>query len=270
MASASPFRGVDTHAHVFSADALPVAGARYRPAYAATLDAWRALWSASGITHGVITQVSFFGTDNRELLAAIARAPSILRGAAGIDPGFDDAALRALDAGGVRALRLNLSGAADYSPYGDAAWRALYARAAALGWHAEVFVDAGRLPELVPVFEGTAIPIVLDHFGNPGAGARAAEATLDAAARLARTRAVWCKLSAPYRLAPGSDPARLAAQWLALLGPDRLVWGSDWPWTRQEAGRNYAELAACLDRWVAPEVARAVLWDNPARLYRFD
>ena len=268
MASASPSRGVDTHAHVFSADAPSVAGARYRPAYAATLEGWRALWPTGAVTHGVITQVSFFGTDNRELLAAIARAPACLCGVAGVDPGFDEAALRSLDAGGVRALRLNLAGVADYAPYGDAAWRALYARAAALGWHAEVLVDSGRLPELVPVFEGTPIPIVLDHFGNPGAGARAVDATLDAAARLACTRALWCKLSAPYRLAPGSDPARLAAQWLALLGRDRLVWGSDWPWTRNEGGRNYAELAASVDRWLPPAVARAVLWDNPARLYR--
>jgi len=76
-------------------------------------------------------------------------------------------------------------------------------------------------------------------------------------------------VSAPYRLARGSDPARLAVRWLEVLGSDRLVWGSDWPWTRHEAGRNYGELAASVDRWVAPEIAPAVLWDNPARLYRF-
>jgi predicted TIM-barrel fold metal-dependent hydrolase len=269
MASASPSRGVDTHAHVFSADAPAVAGARYRPGYEATLEGWRALWPAGGITHGVLTQVSFLGTDNRELLAALARAPALLRGVAGVDPGFDDAALAALDAGGVRALRMNLSGAADFAAYGDVAWRSLHARAAALGWHAEVFVDAGRLPEVVGLFEGTPIAVVLDHFGNPGPDERTVDATLDAAARLAGTRAVWCKLSAPYRLAAGSDPARLAARWLEVLGPDRLVWGSDWPWTRHEAGRNYGELAASVDRWVAPEIAPAVLWDNPARLYRF-
>jgi predicted TIM-barrel fold metal-dependent hydrolase len=269
MASANPSRGIDTHAHVFSADAPAVNGARYRPTYAATLDGWRALWPTGGITHGVLTQVSFLGTDNRELLAAIARAPALLRGVAIVDPGYDEAALRSLDAGGVRALRLNLSGVADYARYADDAWRSLYVRAAALGWHAEVFVDAGRLPELVPAFEGTPIAVVLDHFGNPGADASAVEATFDAAARLACTRAVWCKLSAPYRLGRRSDPARLAAQWEALLGRDRLVWGSDWPWTRHEAGRNYGELAASVDRWLEPDAAGAVLWDNPALLYRF-
>ena len=246
-----------------------MAGARYRPEYAARLEDWRALWPAGGITHGVLTQVSFFGTDNHELLAAIARAPQLLRGVASVDPGFDDAALRALDAGGVRALRMNLSGSADLAAYASPAWHALFARAAKLGWHAEVFVDAGMLPELIPVFEGTPIALVLDHFGNPGAGERAVEATLEAAARLTRTRTVWCKLSAPYRLAQGLDPARLAARWLEVLGRDRLVWGSDWPWTRHEAGRNYGEAAASVDRWVPRATVPAVLWDNPAQLYRF-
>jgi predicted TIM-barrel fold metal-dependent hydrolase len=269
MPSASPPCAVDTHAHVFSADAPPVAGVRYRPAYAARLEDWRSLWPVGGITHGVLTQVSFFGTDNRELLAAIARPPEFLCGVASVDPTFDEAALRALDAGGVRALRMNLSGATDLANLATPAWQALFARAAKLGWHAEVFVDAGRLPELVAVFEGTPIALALDHFGNPGAGERGIEATLDAAARLAGTRAVWCKLSAPYRLAEGHDPARLAARWLEVLGRDRLVWGSDWPWTRHEAGRNYGELAASVDRWVPRAIAPAVLWDNPARLYRF-
>jgi len=269
MPSASPSRAVDAHAHVFSADAPAVAGARYRPGYAARLEDWRALWAPAGVTHGVITQVSFFGTDNRELVTAIARAPEHLCGVAGVDPDCDDTTLEALGAAGVRALRMNLAGAADFAAYATAPWQALFARAARLGWHAEVFVDAGRAPELVAVFEGTPIALVLDHFGNPGAGERGLEATLDAAARLACTREVWCKLSAPYRLAKGLDPARLAGRWLEVLGRDRLVWGSDWPWTRHEAGRNYGELAASVDRWLPSAVAAAVLWDNPARLYRF-
>jgi predicted TIM-barrel fold metal-dependent hydrolase len=65
-------QGVDCHAHVFSATAPPVAGARYRPSYAARLAAWRALWRPAGITHGVLIQPSFFGTNNTEMLATIA------------------------------------------------------------------------------------------------------------------------------------------------------------------------------------------------------
>ncbi len=269
MPSPEASRGVDAHAHVFSATAPAIAGARYRPEYAATLDAWRALWPASGITHGVLTQVSFFGADNREMLAAIARDPARLRGVAIVEPHWDLATLRALDAGGVRAVRLNLSGSADFEGYANREWRALFDRAATLGWHVEVFVDAGRLPDIAPAMASHALPVVFDHFGNPGTGAESMARTFDAVAQLAAAKPVWCKLSAPYRLG-GADPASLARRWIAIVGAGRLVWGSDWPWTRHESGRDHARLRAQLPRWLGNERTRAVLWDNPARLYRFD
>ncbi|HST01643.1 MAG TPA: amidohydrolase family protein, partial [Usitatibacter sp.] len=68
-------RAVDAHAHVFSADAPAVAGARYRPTYGANVKDWRGLWERAGITHGVVVQPSFFGTDNREMLDTIAADP---------------------------------------------------------------------------------------------------------------------------------------------------------------------------------------------------
>ena len=64
---------IDCHAHVFSAHAPSVPGARYRPDYGANVDVWRAQWPQAGITHGVVVQPSFFGTDNREMLDTIAR-----------------------------------------------------------------------------------------------------------------------------------------------------------------------------------------------------
>lgn len=262
-------RGVDAHAHVFSATASAVAGARYRPAYAARLEEWRGLRAAAGITHGVVVQVSFFGTDNRELLDAIARDPAHLRGVAIVDAEASPAHLAALHEGGVRAARLNLGGTTDFAMYGSAAWRRLFERIGNLGWHLETFVDAGRFAQLAAALAQVPIPLVLDHFGNPGHDEDTRERTFEAASALATHRPVWCKLSAPYRLG-AADPARLAARWLEIVGPGRLVWGSDWPWTRHEAGRDYGELAAALGRWVPAEIVGAILWDNPARLYRFD
>src|SRR4051812_14286368 len=82
-------RAVDAHAHVFSADAPAVAGARYRPTYGANVKEWRGLWERAGITHGVVVQPSFFGTDNREMLDTIAADPQHLRGVAVLDPLVD-------------------------------------------------------------------------------------------------------------------------------------------------------------------------------------
>jgi predicted TIM-barrel fold metal-dependent hydrolase len=266
MSIAKPARGVDCHAHVFSADAPAVANARYRPRYAATLEAWMAQWPSAGVTHGVLVQPSFFGTDNRELLAALSRAPDRLRGVAVVDADVDDRELRALDACGVRAIRLNLQSLEDYAVFGREPWSALFGRIAALGWHVETFVEAGRAVQLAAALWAARVDIAFDHFANP-ADDIAGDPTFRALADLARDREVWVKLSGPYRLA-GHDAAALAQRWIGVLGADRLVWGSDWPWTRHEGANDYGRLRGELDRWVGAERAHAILWDNAARLYR--
>lgn len=261
-------RAVDAHAHVFSATAPAVVGARYRPAYGAEMNEWRDLWRRTGVTHGVVVQPSFFGTDNREMLDTIASDPQHLRGVAVLDPIVDNATLARFSALGVRAVRLNLAGIEDYRSYATPRWLDFYERVAGVGWHVEVFVDLGRLPEIEPAFSGTAIPVVFDHFGSAGAEARSLAATFDSVARLAATGPVWAKLSAPYRHA-GAQPGQIARRWLDAVGPANLVWGSDWPWTGHEAGRDYARLRSDLDHWLDARVVRAVLWDNAARLYGF-
>jgi predicted TIM-barrel fold metal-dependent hydrolase len=261
--------GIDCHAHVFSVTAPVVTGARYRPAYEATLEAWRDHWAASGITHGVLVQPSFFGTDNTEMLAAIAKAPALLRGVAVVDETADTPALRLLHDGGARAIRLNLHGDVDFAALGSRPWLELFDRVQALGWHVEAFVDTEHVPELARAMASSTIPLVLDHFGVPGRDANFAEETFAAAKELSASRPVWCKLSAPYRL-EGANADALATRWIETLGEERLVWGSDWPWTRHEQGGDYGELRGLLDMWVGVKLARRILWDNAARLYGFD
>jgi predicted TIM-barrel fold metal-dependent hydrolase len=259
-------RGIDSHAHIFSADAPAVKGARYRPAYAATLDAWRAAWNDAGITHGVLVQPSFFGTDNAEMLAAVARDRDHLRAVAVVDPAFGREALARLSGAGAIALRFNLHAIDNVWPFFEGAWRDLLHRARAVGWHLEVFATAGAAPAIAQALASIDIAVVFDHFAAPGptSGAR----TFEALARLARTRNVWCKLSAPYRIAP-VDAAGAAAKCIEAVGEGRVVWGSDWPFTRHEDASTYATLRASLDQWAGASAPR-ILWDNAARLYRFD
>jgi len=262
-------RGVDAHAHVFSAQAPAVPGARYRPPYAAERDAWRSQWPAAGITHGVVVQPSFFGCDNREMLDTVASDPRHLRGVAVLPPSIDDATLKRFHATGVRAMRLNLRGVRDYAEYSSAAWRSLFDRAHALGWHVECFIDTGRMRDIVPALEPSPVDVLFDHFGAPGARAATVDATFEAVRHLARTREVWCKLSGPYRL-EGGDPREHARRWHDAVGPSRLVWGSDWPWTGFEGDQDYASLRMRLADWVDAKVERLALWDNAARLYGFE
>lgn len=262
-------RGVDAHAHVFSAQAPAVPGARYRPPYAADRDAWRSLWPAAGITHGVVVQPSFFGYDNREMLDTIAGDPGHLRGVAVLPPSIDDATLKRFHAVGVRAVRLNLRGVRNYAEYMTAAWRSLFDRTHALGWHVECFVDTGRARDIAPAFRDSPVNVLFDHFGLPGADPATVNATFDAVRDLARSREVWCKLSGPYRLG-GGDAREHAKRWHDTVGPSRLVWGSDWPWTGFEVDQDYMVLRRCLGEWVDAKLERLVLWDNAARLYGFE
>lgn len=217
------------------------------------------------MTRGVLIQPSFFGADNREMLAALAADPSHLRGVAVLDASAGEALLARLDQAGVRGLRLNLRGAQE-EMYGLEPYQRLLERIRDRGWHVEVFTDAGRLPSVVASLAAIPMRVVFDHFGHPDPAD--VDATFAAVARLAETHEVWAKLSAPYRL-EGLDAEKLAHRWLRLAGDTRLVWGSDWPWTGHEAGRDYRSALEALARWAGQPSARSILWDNPARLYRF-
>ncbi len=268
MSTGKATQGVDTHAHIFSAHASAVPGARYRPPYAAQGSDWRSRWPSAGITHGVVVQPSFFGSDNREMLDTIASDPQHLRGVAVLPPNIDDATLARFHAMGVRAIRLNLRGVRDYREYSADTWRALFTRLHARRWHVECFVDTGRLAEIAPAFDDSPVTVVFDHFGAPGREPAVIKATFAAVRGLAATRDVWCKFSGAYRL-EGGEAKEHAARWLEAVGPSRIVWGSDWPCTGFEGDCDYAQLRTRLGEWVDPAVESSVLWDNAARLYGF-
>jgi predicted TIM-barrel fold metal-dependent hydrolase len=258
---------VDTHFHVFKAgQSMPKA--RYTPHYDASLGAWHLHARAAGVTHGVVVQTSFMGTDNRWLLAQLALHGSMLRGVAVVDPGADLPLLADLHLQGVRGIRLNLAG----KPHDMAAWAGaagLWDALLQLGWHLELHTDDGRLPDIIGALPA-ALPLVLDHFARP-ANASMHDASV-LAVRQRRQRgggAVHVKLSAPYRLAAGLNPAHLTQLWLHELGPKALLWGSDWPWTNHEGGADYLALYSALDGWLAgdAQLALGVRSVNPLRLY---
>lgn len=86
--------GIDAHAHVFSKDLSLASGRRYSPDYDATVQAYLANLSEHGLSHGVLVQPSFLGTDNRFLLDALAQAPDRLRGVAVVDTDISRGALQ--------------------------------------------------------------------------------------------------------------------------------------------------------------------------------
>jgi predicted TIM-barrel fold metal-dependent hydrolase len=260
---------IDTHAHVFRRDLPLASGFRYAPEHDALLAELLGIFDSHGITHGVLTAPSFYGTDNSFLLAALAAAPDRLRGTIIVDSAISRDRLEALNRQRVIGIRLNMLRRADLPNLRSPAWHRVLTNAAVLNWHLEIYVEGPRLPQLlVPALE-TGIRVVVDHFGSPDPALQldclGFRGLLDAVAK----GSTWVKLSAPYRQG-GVDPTAYAAALLRAGGPERLVWASDWPWTQNRTGLTYAKVLSWLDQWVPdPAQRRVILDDTPRAIFGF-
>jgi predicted TIM-barrel fold metal-dependent hydrolase len=265
--------GIDTHAHVFERG-LPLANARrYAPAYDAPLSAYLAQLDAHGVSHGVLIQPSFLGTDNSYMLAALRQAPQRLRGVAVVDPTAPDTFLTQLNAEGIVGIRLNLIGAPD-PQLKSPVWQAALGRLHALGWHVELHVEARRLPALLQPLLEAQVNVVVDHFGRPDPALGMDDPGFAALLAAGRTRRVWVKISGAYRNGANQRGEAIALAAMPrlkdALGLDRLVWGSDWPHTQFESQINY-DKAWAFASVLLPSAAdrQQVLVDTPAQLFRF-
>ncbi len=266
--------GIDAHAHVFS-QALTLSGERrYTPGYDATLADYLGHLRAHGLSHGVLVQPSFLGTDNHYLLAALQQAPDQLRGVAVVARDTPRDTLQAMARSGVVGVRLNLVGRAlpDFSERG---WKAFFEHIVALGWHVELHREVEALPTLVRELMPFGVKLVVDHFGRPDARLGVEQRGFAQLLELGLSGQLWLKVSGIYRLA--GTPAQnleFACQAMPLLqqsfGLRRLVWGSDWPHTQHETSIGYAgviEQRQALG-WSAP-VEQALLIDTPRQLFGF-
>ena len=265
---------IDSHAHVFTRG-LPLAAVRrHEPGQDATLAGYLALLDAHGVSHGVLVQPSFLGTNNDFLLAALRACPRRLRGVAVVDPEVDDATLQAMAEGGICGIRLNLVGL-PLPDLAQPAWQRLLARVRALDWHVELHRESHDLAQAAQPVLGAGCKLVVDHFGRPGRQPAGADAGFDWLLATAGDGRVWVKLSAAYRNWPpavAGPAAHDAAQGLLkAFGAERLVWGSDWPHTQHGDITHYAAAHAALADWVPDAAARRrILVDTPAQLFRFN
>lgn len=272
VSSTSPILGVDAHAHVFSRNLQRVSTRRYSPDYDAALETYLAHLREHGLSHGVLVQPSFLGTDNQFLLAALQQAPGQLRGVAVVDPEISREELEQMAGQGVVGIRLNLAGQA-LPDLTDVKWKRLFTQVAALGWHVELYRDVEDLPELISALMPYDCKIVVDHFGRPDALLGVEQPAFAQLLELGLSGRVWMKVSGIYRLG-GSQEQNLvfARDAMPLLvqafGLRRLVWGSDWPHTQFEASMSYGGAVEQLRQLeCSAQVRRALLVDAPQGLF---
>jgi predicted TIM-barrel fold metal-dependent hydrolase len=265
------FTGVDTHAHIFRQDLPMVPNRRYSPHYDAQVEQYLAHLDRNGLSHGVLIQPSFLGTDNSFMLEALRRYPQRLRAVAVVETDVSEAQLDELDEAGVVGIRLNLIGKtlADYS---GAAWIALFERLARRGWQVEIQRGIDDVALIVPAMLACGVNVVIDHFGLPTGGIDVSNPNHKAFLELLGNDRVWLKLSAAYRSQSDLPQARqiLAQVREASGGIARFVWGSDWPNTQFEDQTDYDRQVAFIAALLPDAYERAqVLMANPAKLFGF-
>ena len=267
-----PAGAVDCHAHVIgSPPEYPFVQQRsYTPA-SATPESYLAMLDATGMTYGVLVQVSVHGTDNRLLLQTLRGNRTRLRGIAVMPLGLPESAYAAAKEAGVCGLRLNdlYGGGIDFSQL-----REYGALAREMGWHLQFLLDVRRLPELAPAISALPVRFVVDHMGHfPVAEIPLHDARFQTLVGLVRDGG-WVKLSGAYRLSAGEQPYEDTVPYARCLfdaAPARCVWGSDWPHVAHwKTMMGVNDLLDTLSLWLpSPEAQRAVLVDNPAILYGF-
>jgi len=283
-----PAHATDCHMHVFGPfDRYPLAAERAYNVPEAPLAAHEGMKRRLGLERTVLVQASGYGYDNRAMLAALAELGPRGRAVAVLDSMKGEKELQHLHALGVRGVRLNLVTLASRHP-GDRAQliRGYERMLAPLGWHLQVYADADALQALEPALGRCSAAIVIDHMGLPDAAAGTGQPGFEAVLRLAAAKHVWVKLAGADRITRGTGRVRDAIPFiraLAAAAGERLVWGSDWPHIGFHSGQqvhsgevlpfrdvNAGELLEVLFEAVGDSATqRAILADNPARLYGF-
>jgi predicted TIM-barrel fold metal-dependent hydrolase len=262
----------DAHCHVFGpADRFPYAPDRAYTPPDAPYEALVRLHETLGVERAVIVHASCHGSDMAVTLDAIARSEGHMRGVAVVEPGVTDAALAALDAGGIRGVRFNfvrhLGGMPDM-----AVFERVLAQVAPLGWHVVLHLDAEDVVELAERIARIRIPFVIDHMGRVKARLGLDQAPFRQLLELMRNPLAWVKICGAERVSSAGRPFRDAVPFAAALvaaAPDRVLWGTDWPHPNIAGDMpNDGDLVDLLAEAVPEEALRhQVLVENPARLY---
>ena len=272
-----PRGSIDTHVHVFE-PGYPLSPSRgYNPPDS-TLADLEHLHATLGIDRVVFTQPSIYGTDNSAILDAMlalnAATPNRARAVVAITMDISDDELAALDASGVRGVRLNTDNKGGM-PLEMNEIPDLAARISPFGWHIEFLFPGKDIVELMPVFAGLTVPMSIGHFAYQAATAGVGAPGFKALLELMRRGNTWMKISGANRVSetdlPPYDDVKPMAHALIAAAPECIMWGTDWPHpNKYVVNPNDGDLVDAFGDWVTdPDMRRKIMVDTPAAFYRF-
>jgi predicted TIM-barrel fold metal-dependent hydrolase len=272
-----PKLACDTHAHILG----PIAKYEYSPARVYTppdclLGDYQRMLTTIGVERAVLVQPSVYGSDNTVMLEALRVAGGKFRGVAVVDQDLAQPDMAALNAAGVRGVRVNIVDVKDRKPgtLPMAELTALAKRIAPMGWHMEFLMHCDEFPELDRAFADFPVDIVLGHLGYMKTSLGVNNAGFRALLRLMTVGKAWVKFTGPYRISGAALPhedTNAYAHALIAANAQRVLWGSDWPHVMvKSAMPNDGDLCNLLADWIPDAPTREqVLVKNPAKLYGF-
>src|SRR6266481_1914538 len=272
-----PRGSIDTHVHVFEPGYSLSPGRGYNPPDS-TLADLKHLHKTLGVDRVVFTQPSVYGVDNAALLdgmaALNAETENRARAVVAITMDIRDDELAALDARGVRGVRLNTDNKGGM-PIATAAIPDLAARIAPLRWHIEFLFPGKDIIALMPTLAAVRVPISIAHFAYQPATAGTGAPGFKALIELMRRGNTWMKISGANRVSatdlPPYDDVKPIAEALIEAAPDRIMWGTDWPHpNKYVVNPNDGDLADAFGDWVTDDaMRRKIMVDTPVAFYRF-
>lgn len=268
-----PEHACDCHAHVFGpAGTYPFTHHRSYTPPEAPLAQYRALLATLGLSRAVIVQPSVYATDNRATLDAVNAGGAAFRGVVVVDESVPDKELEAMNAAGVRGVRVNLLFKSGLQVPN---LRRLSARIAPFGWHLQLLVDVSKFADLRATLGDLPVDTVFDHMGHMPTSLGVAHPGFQAMLHLLGGGRSWVKLSGAYRITAGTSPPYFDvvpfARAIIATNPERVLWASDWPHPGITVPMpNDGDLLDLLSDWAPDATARQrILSDNPAKLYGF-
>jgi len=283
-----PAHACDCHTHIHGDPAkFPFfAGRVYTPELASP-EEMAALHKALHIERVVIVTPSVYGPDNSATLFGMKARGATARGVAVIDDKTPESDLDAMNQAGIRGIRLNLATGGVSDPnVGRQRVQAAIERVKHRNWHVQMFTSLAMISAIKDLVAASPVPVVFDHFGGAQGELGPAQPGFTDLLHLVQSGNAYVKISGAYRaskLAPDYPDVAPLARALIAANAERIIWGTDWPHPNSTTapGRKPTDVTPLyqiddgrlfnqLPVWAPdPAIRKAILVDNPARLYGF-